>query len=87
MYCYCLSYTDHINNSLNKQQKGTVIVLVIPTTLTIIFINNQCTVSVLVKPTTLASLNKQPKDTVIVLVIPTTLAIVLINNQTVLLLS
>jgi hypothetical protein len=32
--CYCLSYTNHTYNSLNKQLSGTVIVLVIPTTLT-----------------------------------------------------
>jgi len=29
MYCYCLTYTDHTYNNLNKQPKGTVIVLVI----------------------------------------------------------
>ena len=73
MYCYCLSYTEHTYNSLNKQPKGTVIVLVIPTTLTIVLISNQCTVSVLVIPTTLTSLNKQQKGTLIVLVISTTL--------------
>jgi hypothetical protein len=87
MYWYCLSYTDHTYNSLNKQPKGTVIGLVIPITLTIVLINNQCTVSVLVIPTTLTSLNKQPKGTVIILVIPTTLTTVLINTQMVLLLS
>jgi hypothetical protein len=87
MYCYCLSYSDHTYNSRNKQPKGTVIVLVILTTLTIALINNQCTVSVLVMPTTLTCLSKQPKGTVIVLVILTTLAIVLINKQKVLLLS
>ena len=26
MYCYCLSYTDHTYNSLNKEPEGTVIV-------------------------------------------------------------
>jgi hypothetical protein len=26
MYCYCLSYTDHVYNNLNKQPEGTVIV-------------------------------------------------------------
>jgi hypothetical protein len=75
MYCYCLSYTDHTYNSLNKQPEGTVIVLVIQTTLTIVLINNQCIVIVLVIPTTLTSLNEQPKGTVIVLAIPTTLTI------------
>jgi hypothetical protein len=61
MYCYCLSYTDHTYNSLNKQPEGTVIVLVIPTILTIVLINNQCTVIVLVIPTTheIVLINKQ----------------------------
>ena len=27
MHCYCLSYTDHTYNNLNKQPKVTVIVL------------------------------------------------------------
>ena len=76
MYCYCLSNTDHTYNSLNKQKKGTVIGLVIPTTLTIVLINNQFTVSVLVIPTTLTILNKQPKGTLIILAIPTTLIII-----------
>jgi hypothetical protein len=57
------------------------------TTLTIVLINNQCTVSVLVIPTTLTSLSKQPKGTGIVFAMHITLAKVLINNQTVLLLS
>ena len=61
---------------MNKQPKGMVIVLVIPSTLTIVLINNQCTVSVLVISTSLTSLSKQPKGTVIVLVIQTTLTIV-----------
>jgi hypothetical protein len=38
---YCLSNTDHTYNTLNKQLKGIVIVLVVPTTLTIVRINNQ----------------------------------------------
>ena len=76
MYCYYLSYTDHTYNSLNKQPKGTVIVSVIPTTLKIVLIKNQCTVSVLVILTTITSLNNQPKGTVIVLVIPATPTIV-----------
>ena len=78
MYFYCLSYTDHTYNSFNKQPKGTVSVLVIPTTLTIVLINNQTVLLLSSSYTdhTYNNLNKQSKGTVIVLVIPTTNTII-----------
>jgi hypothetical protein len=48
-----VSYTDNTYNSLNKQPQGTVIVLVIPITLTIVKIQQNGTAIVLVIPTTL----------------------------------
>jgi hypothetical protein len=65
MYCYCLSYTNHTYNNLNKQPQDTVIVLVIPTTLTTILINNQkVLLSFLIYINhTYNSLNKQPRAT------------------------
>jgi hypothetical protein len=36
-----LVYTDHTYNNLKNQPKGTVIFFAIPTTLTIVLINNQ----------------------------------------------
>ena len=53
MYCYCLSYTYHTYNSLNKQLKCTVIGLVIPTTLNSLNKKPKCNVIVLIIPTTL----------------------------------
>jgi ethanolamine transporter EutH len=49
----CLSYADHTYNNLNTQPKGTVIVLVIPTTLTIVNKQQKGPAIVLVIPTTL----------------------------------
>jgi hypothetical protein len=56
MYCYCLSYTDHTYNSLDKLPKGPVIVLAISTTLTIVNKQQNGTAIVLVIPTTLTIL-------------------------------
>jgi hypothetical protein len=74
MHCHFLSYTGHTYNGLNKQWKCTAIVLVITTTLTIIWINIQM-VLLLFSYTdhTYIDLNKQ-----------TTLTIVLINYKNVL---
>jgi ethanolamine transporter EutH len=49
----CLSYAHHTYNNLNTQPKGTVIVLVIPTTLTIVNKQQKGPAIVLVIPTTL----------------------------------
>jgi hypothetical protein len=65
MYFYCLGYTDHTYNNLNKQPKGNVSVVVIPTTLTIVWINNQKVLLLFLCYTdyTYNSLNKQPRAT------------------------
>ena len=55
MYCYCLRYIDHTYNYVNTHLKGTVIVLVIPTTLTSLNKKPKGTVIILVIPTTLTT--------------------------------
>ena len=72
MYCYCLSYIVHTYINLNKQPKGTVIVLVITIKPTIVLINSKRYCHCLsYTDYTYNNLNKQPNDTVIVLVIST----------------
>jgi hypothetical protein len=74
MYCYCLSYTYHAYNNLNKQPEGTVIV---NTDHTSNDLNKQPEDTVIVYTDhTCNNLNKQPKGNANVLVIPTTPAMI-----------